>query len=137
MSTITTLRPRRCASSMPPRADVDRIGRLGEERDVDALGEHAQLLDRGRALEVGTDEQRLQTLRLQQPRELARGGRLTGALEAGEHHDGRRLRAHRELAGRAAERLHELVVHDLDELLARARGSSRARRRPRVPSPGR
>ena len=44
-------------------------------------------------------------LRLEQPRELARGGRLPGALEAGEHHDRRRLRAHRELAGRAAERL--------------------------------
>ena len=98
--------------------DVHRIGRLGEERDLDAFREHAQLLDRGRALEVGADEQRLQALRLQQPRELARGGRLSGALQAREHHDRRRLRAHRELAGRAAERLDELFVHDLDELLA-------------------
>ena len=119
------LRLRRCA----PRATVDRIGRLGVERHVDALAEHAQLLDRGRALEVGADEQRLQALRLQQARELAGGGRLPGALEAGEHHDGRRLRAHRELAGGAAERLDQLLVDDLDDLLRRARGSSRPRRR--------
>ena len=104
---------------MPPRA-TRRPGSVGsrEERHVDALAEHAELLDRGRALEVGADEQRLQALRLEQPRELARGGRLPGALEAGEHHDRRRLRAHRELAGRAAERLDQLLVHDLDDLLA-------------------
>ena len=66
--------------------DADRIGRFAVERNVDAAREHAQLLDRGRALQVGADEQRLQALRLQQPRELARGGRLAGALEPGEHH---------------------------------------------------
>ena len=106
VSTMTTLRPRRCGFFERVARDRDRIGRLRVERHVDATREHAQLLDRGRPLEVGTDEQRLQTLRLQQPRELARGGGLPGALEPGEHHDGRRLRAHRRAcrSGRRASR---------------------------------
>jgi hypothetical protein len=99
--------------------DRDGIARLRVERHVDTTGEHAQLLDRGRALEVGTDEQRLQPLGFQEPRELACGGRLSGALQAGEHEHGRRLGAHRQLAGLAAERLDQLVVDDLDELLRR------------------
>ncbi len=52
--------------------DAHRIGGLAVERHVDPTREHAELLDRGRALQVGADEQRVQALRLQQPRQLRR-----------------------------------------------------------------
>src|SRR5262249_48720651 len=51
-------------------------------------------------------------------REFPGRGRLPGTLEAGQHHRRRRLRVHRELARGPAEGLHELLVHDLHELLA-------------------
>ena len=90
---------------------------LGPDRHVEPPTEHAQLLDRGRPLQVGGNEQHLRTLALELTRELARGSRLAGTLEPGEHHDRRRLRAHRELACGSAERRDELLVHDLDDLL--------------------
>ena len=64
---------------------------------------------------------------------LADGGRLPGALEAGQHHDGRRLRPHRELAGGAAEGLDQLLVDDLDDLLRRAQALRDLRAARRVP----
>ena len=94
-----------------------RVGRLGVHRHADALAEHAQLLDRGRTLEVGADEQRSAVLALEQLGQLGRGGRLPGALQARHHHDARRLRRRRELAGGAAEGLDQLLVDDLDDLL--------------------
>ena len=111
-----------------PRRFLER-GRRGEDRvlgavvghrphrHVDAPAEHAQLLDRGRALEVGRDEQRLEALALELAGELRGGGRLPRTLEAAHHHDGRRLRAHGELAARPAERGDQLLVDDLDDLL--------------------
>ena len=57
---------------------------------------------------------------LNQRASLPACGGLARALEAGEQHDRRRLRAHRELAGGAAEGLDELLVDDLDDLLRRA-----------------
>ena len=42
--------------------DRDRVGRLREHGHADALTEHAELLDRRRALEVGADEQRAAAL---------------------------------------------------------------------------
>ena len=121
MSTITTLRPSRAASSTPPRATATGSVRLGEDRHADALAEHAELLDRGRALEVGADEQR--------PAALASraGGRASptavvfpepwrpASITTVGGFD-----AHRELAGGAAERRDELLVDDLDDLLRRA-----------------
>ena len=98
----------------------DRIGRLGEHRHVDALPEDAQLLDRRRTLEIGGDQQRLASFGDEMTCELAGGGGLPRPLQAGEHHDRRRLRAHRELARLPAERRDELLVHDLDDLLGGA-----------------
>ena len=46
----------------PARATADRIGRLAEDRHVDLAAERAQLLDGGRALEVGADQQRVAAL---------------------------------------------------------------------------
>src|SRR6478736_7805771 len=100
VSTITRFLPSRAASSSDVRATW--TGSFGP------------------SLQVGRDEQHLETLTLQLARELAGSGRLSGALQPGEHHDGRRLRAHLELPGDSTERRHELFVHDLDDLLARA-----------------
>ena len=67
MSTMTTSAPEplrlvdgRCA------ATDDRVARLAEDGHVDLLAEHPQLLDGGRPLEVGADEQRVAALLLNQ-----------------------------------------------------------------------
>ena len=99
---------------------ADRIGVAREHRDLDALAEHAQLLHRRGPLEVGTDEERTATLLLEQARQLRRRGGLARTLQARHHHDRRRLRRDRQLAGGAAERGHQLFVDDLDDLLRRA-----------------
>ena len=75
--------------------------------------------DRVGALQVGRDEQRRVPLLLQPAAELAGEGRLTGALQAGEHDDGRRVLGEGERAGLAAEDRDELLVDDLDDLLRR------------------
>ena len=54
--------------------------------------------------------------------ELAREGRLTGTLEAGEHDDGRRLLGELEATLLAAEDRDELVVDDLHDLLGGVQG---------------
>ena len=78
------------------RGDLDRVAdavaRLGRV-DVDAglAGHDRQLLDGVGALQVGGDEQRGVALRLQPAAELAGEGRLTGALQAGQHDHRRRL----------------------------------------------
>ncbi len=77
------------------RGDRHRVGRLAEDGDADLAAEHAELLDGGRALQVGADEQRVAALLLEPAGELGRGGRLAGALQPGEQHDRRRLRPHR------------------------------------------
>ncbi len=104
--------------------DLDRILRAvvrrGPDREVELAPEDAQLFDRRGALQVGGDEEHTEALALEHPRELAGGRRLPGALQTGEHHHGRRFRTHLELAGHSTERLDELFVHDLDDLLARA-----------------
>ena len=122
VSTITVFRPSRSASTTPGARDRDRVGRLGEDRHADAVAEHRELVDGGRALEVGGDEEHaLALLVLEQPSELRGGGRLARALEPGEHDHGRRLRRDvRSFAARAAERRDELFVDDLDDLLTRA-----------------
>ena len=42
--------------------DRDRVGRLAEDGDADLAAEDAELLDRGGALKVGADEQRVAAL---------------------------------------------------------------------------
>ena len=50
-------------------------------------------------------------------RQLAGGGCLARALQAGHQDYGGRLRGKFEARGVASERLHQLVAHDLDDLL--------------------
>src|SRR5690606_1383316 len=99
--------------------DLDRIGGLGEDRDVDLSGEGAELVDRGGPLEVGADEQRVAALLLEPAGELRGGGGLAGALQAGHEDDGGRLRREGDLHRLAAEGLDELLVDDLHHLLGR------------------
>ena len=56
----------------------------------------------------------------EQQRELAGGGRLARALQAGEEDRRRRPRRERELRGARAHQLGQLLVDDLHDLLARA-----------------
>ena len=64
---------------------------LAVDRDLDLLAELLELVDRGRALEVGGDERRacLPSLR-RSSASFADGGRLARALEAGEQDHRRR-----------------------------------------------
>ena len=98
-------------------ADVAALGR--EDLDARALADDLELGDGVGPLEVRGDEQRGVPLLLEPGTELAREGRLAGALEAGEHDDGRRALRELELTGVAAEDRHELLVDDLDDLLGR------------------
>ena len=99
-------------------ADLHRIGRarLGIDRNAKLLAEHVQLLDGGRTLQVGGDEHRLAAALLDQPAELAAGGRFAGALQAAQHqhrHVGLQMQ-------RMIDRAHqvdELAMDDAEHLL--------------------
>ena len=101
------------------RGDVVRDAtRLdGHDRDAKLLAERAQLLDRGRPVNVGSDEERSAPLLSEDIRELRGGRRLSRALKADEQQHGRRALRPRERHGLAAEHLDQSVVHDLDDLL--------------------
>ena len=102
---------------------ADAVARLGRPHvDPRLPADNLELVDRVGALEVGGDEQNLPVaLGPQPPAELAGEGRLACALESGEHDDGRPA-GKVELAGFAAEDFNELVVDDLDHLLAGVEG---------------
>ena len=87
--------------------------------DAELAAEGLELIDCGGAIDVSGDEARWFALRLQFARELRRGRRLSGALQAYHHHDRRRNGAELECLAALAEHDGELVVHDLDELLCR------------------
>ena len=117
---MSTSRPSRAGFVQTGFGHLDGVGRLAEDGHAGLAAEHPQLLDGGRALEVGADEQRVAALLLEPARQLARGGRLAGALEPGEEDDGRRAGGEGDLEGLAAEDPDELLVDDLDDLLGRA-----------------
>ena len=87
-------------------------------RDLDLAAELLQLVDGGRALQVGRDQGGM-LARLAQPEgELGGGGRLAGALEAREQDHGGRTSGEGEIGAPGAHEGRELLVHDLDHLLA-------------------
>ena len=73
---------------------ADRVARLAEHRHVDLSAEGAQLLDRGRTLEVGAHQQWLPALALEPSGQLGAVGRLAGTLQAGHQHHGGWPRRH-------------------------------------------
>ena len=97
---------------------VDRVARLAEHRHVDLAAEGAQLLDGGRALQVGADEQWLATLALEPAGQLGAVGRLARALQSGHQHHGGWPAGIGDLERLATEHGGELGVDDLDDLLA-------------------
>ena len=106
-------------SREPVAHGLHRVGALGRvDGDVDLLAELLELLDRGGALEVRGDERGLAAFLAQQQRELRRGGRLAGALEAGEQDHRRRPPGERELRRARAHQRGQLLVDDLHDLLA-------------------
>ena len=94
----------------------------GEHLDARPLTDDLELVDGIGALEVGRNEQRRVALVLEVLGKLAGECRFTGALEAREHDDGRRVFRELEPAGRTAENLHKFGVHDLDDLLRGVEG---------------
>ena len=103
--------------------DLDRIAHaVARLRGVDvgggAFADDLELVDRVGSLQVGGDEHRTVALGLQPVGELSGQGRLTGALEAGEHDHRRRALGQVEPPGLAAEDADEFVIDDLDDLLA-------------------
>jgi hypothetical protein len=104
-----------------PARDVDgiAIGALLVDRRPGLGADLDELLDGGGPVDVaGCDGDRRAVLLAQVLGELGRGGRLARALEAGHEDHGRRTRGEREARGCAAHQRGQLVVDDLDDLLA-------------------
>jgi len=98
------------------------IGRVGHQLGLgtNLLAELAQLLLGRRALHVERGKQHLLALaQAQAERDLGRGGGLAGALEAHHQHRDRRLATELEICRGAAQHLDQVVVHQLDDHLAR------------------
>ena len=93
-------------------------GRLvGEDRHPDSLAQGLQLFDRGRPLEIGGHQHRSAAVLLQVESELAGGRGLAGALQA-DHEDRQRRGSLLERGVGRAEGRDQLVMNDLDDLLA-------------------
>ena len=94
-----------------------RADRPGVDLDPDVVAQLHELVDRGGAVHVGGHQQRLVAILAQPDRQLGGGGRLARALQPDQHHH-RRLGVELQLVALAAQHLDQLVVHDLDDLLA-------------------
>ena len=104
-----------------PAGDVDRVlvGPLLVDRRARLGADLDELLDRRRPVDVaGRDRHRRVVLLAQHLGQLGRGRRLARALQAGHQHDGGRARREREPGRGAAHQLGQLLVDDLDDLLA-------------------
>ncbi len=120
----------------------DRIHDAGRIVHADArfLRDDVELLDRGGPFDVGRHEQRMLALLCQPHRELSRGRRFPGALQAEHQDDARPLRRRLQPAGGVAEERHHLVADDPHHLLRRIEAAQHgvlraARRRNRVHRP--
>ena len=118
---MMTSQPLVDASAAAARQIVDRILAVDREhRHVELAAERLQLLDGGRAIDIGGDQERLLLVRLLEPAgELAARGRLARALQAAHHDAGRALLGPLELGVDRAHHLDELVLADRDERLLR------------------
>ena len=84
---------------------------------ADLRAERLELLDGGRAVDVGRDQQREASVLLEMARELARDGRLADALQA-DQHDRRHAALFRQRRVDGSHQRHELLVARLHEMLA-------------------
>ena len=83
-------------------------------RHVQLLSQYLELRNRSRAVYVAGDQQRAFALLFQQPGQLACRRRLTGALQAYEHDDRRRLGRDGDAALRPAEELCQFVADNFN-----------------------
>ena len=98
--------------------DLDRILRVAAvDGDLDLAAELLELVDRGRALQVGGDQRGLLPVLAQEQRQLGGRRRLARALEARHQDHGRRL-PEREPGVAGAHQGRQLLVDDLHDLLA-------------------
>ena len=96
----------------------------GKRGDAGLLAQHPKLLLRRRPPRIERGHQHFLLLAvLQAARDLCRGRGLAGALQADQHHHHGRCRDKVDRLGFGAERAHELVMHDLDDHLARSDGA--------------
>ncbi len=107
--------------------DIDGLlaGHDGQGRNVGLLTQHGELFLRCRTVDVERGHQRLLALLvLQQLGDLGGAGGFTRTLQADHHHHGGRIDVQIEwrrftVGLFAAQHLHQLVIDDLDDLLAR------------------
>ena len=92
----------------------------GKHRYAYLLAQHLQLGNGGRTVHVGGNQQRALLFLLQIVSQLTHRGGFTGALQAHQHDDGRRLIRHRQFGLGPAQKRRQLFVNDLDDLLAGA-----------------
>ncbi len=92
-------------------------GAFHKHRNVQLFSQRVQLVHGRRAINVRRDEQRLASLFLEQPCELATGSRLAGAVQT-DHQDATRIRVEFERGIFGTEQVHEFIVDDFDDLLA-------------------
>ncbi len=101
----------------------DLLGPRPRPFRVDRYGELApdllQLLDGRRAVRVARHQVGVLAELAHEECQLAGGGGLAVAVEAGKHHDRRRARGEGELVRGAAHEVRQLLVDDLHDLLAR------------------
>ena len=86
--------------------------------DPDLVTQLHELVDGGGPVDVGGDEERLLPVLAQADGQFGGGRRLSRALKA-DHHDDGGPGIEAEVMPLAAERRHELLVHDLHDLLPR------------------
>ena len=121
VSTISTSLPSRVAwsSAQPAMSTGSLVGALLVDGGAGLPADLHELLDRRRPVDVaGRDRHRRVVLLAQHLGQLGRGRRLAGALQAGHQDDGRRARREGQPGRGAAHQLGELLVDDLDHLLA-------------------
>ena len=100
--------------------DSDRVLPVAAvDADPHLVTKRLELIGGGRAVHVARDEQGRVLLLLQTVREFGRGGRLARALQADEHDDVGNAAREDELRVGAAQKLGELVKHNLHDVLRR------------------
>jgi hypothetical protein len=88
--------------------------------NVNFAAEDLELSNGCRALAIARNEEGSSAVLGEMARKLGRQRRLARALKPDEHDDGGRRAIQPQLRRFTAQKRHELIVHDLDELLAGA-----------------
>ena len=97
----------------------DPFGLNGVEGNTALLGDDTELFLSGGTFQVDRNQEGVETLLLQHTTELSGGRGLSDALETGEHEEGGNLRGDSKGFVLLSQDPGQLVVEDLDKLLAR------------------